>query len=96
LNIPLRIKKLKGTNLALINKERKPNGEQAQIHINIQTLNGQNITTFPTNQPLAVTADAYIDSKAHVKLGLGFSYNEPQFTISAKVKPFNLPDLNPL
>jgi hypothetical protein len=96
LNIPLRIKKITGTNLTLINKERKPNGEQAQIHISIQNLHGQNITTFPSNQPLSVTADALIDNKAHVKLGLGFSYNEPRFSISARVKPFNLPDLNPL
>jgi hypothetical protein len=96
LNIPLRIKNITGTNLTLINKERKPNGEQAQIHISIQNLHGQNITTFPSSQPLAVTADAFIDNKAHVRLGLGFSYNEPRFTISARVKPFNLPDLNPL
>jgi hypothetical protein len=94
--IPLRIKHLKGTNISLLNKERKPDGGQAQIHINRLTLNGQNITTFPTRELLSVNADAYIENKAHVKLGLGFNYNEPQFSINAKVSPFNLPDLNPL
>jgi hypothetical protein len=62
----------------------------------MQTLNGQNITTFPSSQPLSVIANAFIDNKAHVTLGVGFSYTEPRFTIKAKVKPFNLPDLNPL
>ncbi len=97
-NIPiaLQIKKLNGTNISLVNRERKPDGEQGQIHINRLTLNGQNITTFPTKELLSVNADAYIENKAHVKVGLGFNYNEPQFSINAKVSPFNLPDLNPL
>lgn len=92
--IPLRIKHLKGTNISLLNKERKPDGGQAQIHINRLTLQGQNITTFPTRELLSVNADAYIENKAHVKLDLGFNYNEPQFSINARVSPLNLPDLN--
>jgi Domain of Unknown Function (DUF748) len=92
--IPMQIKKLTGTNITLLNKERRPDGGQGQIHINRLTLQGQNITTFPTKELLSVNADAYIENKAHVKLGLGFNYNEPQFSINARVSPLNLPDLN--
>jgi hypothetical protein len=94
--IPLMIRKLGGTNISLTNREHRPNGAQGQININRLTLNARNITTLPTTELLSVNADAYIENKAHVKLGLGFNYNQPQFNINARVGPFNLPDLNRL
>ncbi|HSF44701.1 MAG TPA: DUF748 domain-containing protein, partial [Chitinophagaceae bacterium] len=96
MKLPMMIRHIRGTNLTLVNKERRPTGEMAQVHIQRMSLHGQNITTFPSSDPLTVNADAYIENKAHVTLGLGFSYNKPQYTIRARVKPFNLPDLNPL
>ncbi|HLO83334.1 MAG TPA: hypothetical protein VK166_20365 [Chitinophagaceae bacterium] len=94
--VPLQIKTLHGTNMSLINRERKPDGGLGQVHIQRMTVHGKNITTFPTRDLLSVNADAYIENKAHVSLALGFNYNVQQYSINAHVSPFNIPDLNPV
>ena len=94
INIPLMIKQLRGTNVSLINSEKKPDGDVGRVHINRMTLEAKNITTLPTNKPLSVSADAYIEDKAHAFLALQFSYTSPQFSMNGRVQKFNLPDIN--
>jgi len=59
-------------------------------------LNAKNITTLPSDDPLTVNADAYIENKAHSNVTLSFDYNHPQFSMNGTIKQFNLPDLNSL
>ena len=94
INLPLLIKHLKASNVNLVNMERKPDGEIGKVNINRLSLDARNITTLPTQHPLSVTADAWIENKAHATLALQFSYTAPQFNINGKVDKFNLPDLN--
>jgi Domain of Unknown Function (DUF748) len=92
--IPLLIKNIRGTDLELINRERRPNGDFGLVHVRRMTLHGRNFTNLPTGELLSVNADAYIENKAHVKLGLGFSYQKPEFSMNVNVSSFNMPDLN--
>lgn len=93
--IPLLINNIRGTDLELINRERRPDGNFGLVHVRRMTLHARNFTNLPTSELLSVNADAYIENKAHVKLGLGFNYHQPQFSIDVQVNPFNMPDLNP-
>jgi hypothetical protein len=45
---------------------------------------------------MAINADAYLENKVHFTLSLGFSYLNPEFTMSARFDKFNLTDLNPI
>jgi hypothetical protein len=96
ISIPLLIKQVTITNANLVNTERKPDGGYAKANVNRATVYAKNITNLPSYETLAITADAYIENKAHANLSLGFSYLKPQYSINGTVKKFNLPDLNPL
>ena len=93
---PVLIKKVKGTNVNLVNKERNPDGSYATANINRATLEVKNITNLSTSEPLMMKVDAYIENKAHFNVSLGFSYTEPHFTLNGRIEKFNLADLNPL
>ena len=93
---PVLIKKVKGTNVNLVNKERNPDGSYATANVNRATLEVKNITNLSSSEQLMLKADAYIENKAHFNLSLGFSYTEPHFTLNGRIEKFNLADLNPL
>lgn len=93
---PVLIKKVKGTNVNLVNKERNPDGSYATANVNRATLEVKNITNLSSSEPLMLNANAYIENKAHFNLSLGFSYTEPHFTLNGRIEKFNLADLNPL
>jgi hypothetical protein len=96
ISAPLLIKKVKGTNVNLVNKERNPDGSYATANVNRGTLEVKNITNLSYSDPLMLNANAYIENKAHLNLSLGFSYLQPQFSFNGRIEKFNLPDLNPL
>jgi hypothetical protein len=93
---PLFIKKIRATNLTLVNKERNPDGSYAIANINRGTIDVQNITNLSSGEPLTLRAVAYIENKAQLNINLGFSYQQPQFTYSGRIGKFDLPGLNPL
>jgi len=93
---PLLIKKVRATNVNLVNKERNEDGSYATANVNRATLEVKNITNLSSAEPLSVKADAFIENKARVNLTLGFSYAQPQFSFNGVISKFNLPDLNPL
>src|SRR5436190_2319804 len=93
---PLLIKQVKATNVTLVNKERKPDGNIATANLDRATLEVKNITTFSSNAELAIKANAYIENKARLNLSLGFNYRDPQFSFDGRIEKFNLPDLNKL
>jgi len=95
-SLPLLIKKVKGTNVNLVNKERNPDGSYATANVNRATLEVKNITNLSSSDVLLLNVNAYIENKAHVNLSLGFSYVQPQFSFNGRIEKFNLPDLNPL
>ena len=94
--IPLSIKLVKATNIHLTSTERKPDRSYAKVELTKAKLEVKNITNQPTREGLQMSADAYIDNKAHFKATLTFDYSKPQFSFEARVQKFNLPDLNPL
>lgn len=94
--LPLRIKHVKATHVHLENTERKPDSTYVKVNITKATLDLKNITNRPTSKGLLMSADAYIENKAHFKASLTFSYEKPQFGFEANVQKFNLPDLNTL
>ena len=96
ISTPLVIKHLKATNVNLVNKELKPDGNYGQANINRATLNVENITTLPSHKPLTANANAYIENKAPANVSFSFSYDQPQFSIDGTVKQFNLSGLNTL
>jgi hypothetical protein len=54
-----------------------------------------NITNLPTSETMKIEADAYVENIAHAYVQLNFSYDQPQYSIKANVKPFEIPGLNP-
>jgi hypothetical protein len=94
--IPILIKRVKATNVELINTEQKPDSTLAVVKINKANLEVKNITNRDPHSNLVMTADAFIEGKAHFKATLAFHYRNPQFDFNANVVSFNLPDLNPL
>ena len=58
------------------------------------SVHAKNITNLTSSGFLSVNADGFLESRAHVVLGLQFSYAEPQYTINARIEKFNLPDIN--
>jgi hypothetical protein len=93
---PVFIKKVKGTNVNLVNKERNPDGSYSTANINRATLEVKNITNLSSSDVLMLNANAYIENKAHFNLSLGFSYLEEQFSFNGRIEKFDLPGLNPL
>jgi hypothetical protein len=96
ISLPLLIKRVKATNVNLVNVERKPDSTNATVHIQRATAELKNITNLPTNEKLLMLADLYIENKAHAKLKIEFNYNKPNFNFDGTIAKFNLPDLNPL
>ena len=93
---PVQIKKVKGTNINLVNRERNPDGSYATANINRASVEVKNITNLSSAELLQLNANAYIENKAHFNLGLGFSYVAPQFSFDGRIDKFDLPGLNPL
>jgi hypothetical protein len=93
---PVLIKKVSGTNINLVNRERNPDGSYATANINRASVDVKNITNLSSNDVLMLNANAYIENKAHFNLSLGFSYVEPRFSFDGRIEKFNLPGLNPL
>jgi len=96
IKVPLVIKHVKATNVHLTNTERKPDSTYAKVNLTKASMEIKNITNQSTNQDLIITAEAFVENKAHFNATLSFSYTKPQFKFDAKVLKFNLPDLNPL
>ena len=93
---PVLIKKVTGTNVNLVNRERNPDGSYATANVNRATLEVRNITNLSPGQTLTLKANAYIENKAHFYLSLGFSYLEPKFSFDGRIEKFDLAGLNPL
>ena len=96
ISLPLLIKQVKATDVELENTERKPDSTYAKVKITKAELEVKNITNLDSSEGLIMKADAFINSKAHFKATLTFSYTKPQFSFEGQVKKFNLPDLSPL
>jgi hypothetical protein len=96
IGLPLYIRQVKATDVRLRNTERKPDSTYAEANITRASLSASNITNISVRNGLRMDADAYINDKARFTARLDFSYLKPQFEFSASVKPFELPDLNPL
>ena len=93
---PVLIKKVKGTNINLVNRERNPDGSYATANINRASVEVKNITNLSSAEVLQLNANAYIENKAHFNLSLGFSYVQPQFSFDGSIDKFDLQGLNPL
>lgn len=96
ISLPLRIRHVKATHVQLDNTERKPDSTYAKVNITQATLDVLNLTNLSPRSLLVINADAYIEDKAHVKVGLTFPYHKQEFSFEGVVEKFNLPDLNPL
>ena len=94
IEMPFLIRRLKATNINLVNTERIDSGRIGKINIKRMTIDAKNITNLSTNGKLTVNANAFLENKAHTFLTLGFQYDKPQFSIDAEIRPFNMPDLN--
>jgi len=92
----LLIKRVKATNVDLVNRERNPDSSYATANINRATVEVKNITNLSGSGSLLLNAGAYIENKAPFSLSLVFQYREPQFSFNGKIEKFNLQDLNPL
>ena len=93
---PVLVKKLKGTNINLVNRERNPDGSYATANLHRATVDVKNITNLSPAQPLQLSAHAYLENKAHFFLNLSFSYSQPQFSFDGRFEKFDLAGLNPL
>ncbi len=96
ISLPLLIKQVKATHVELENTERKPDSTLAKVNLTKATLGIKNITNLSKDKHLLMSADAYIENKAHFKASLTFYYDKPQFDFEAIVLKFDLPDLNSL
>jgi len=94
--IPVLIRSVKATHVELANTERIPDKTNAKVNITRATLEVNNITNLDPKSSLAMSADAYVNNKAHFKAGLTFLYSKPQFAFEGVVQKFNLLDLNTL
>lgn len=93
---PVLIKKVKGTNINLVNRERNPDGSYATANIHRASVEVKNITNLSSAEVLQLSANAYLENKAHFYLSLGFSYTEPKFSFDGRIEKFDLAGLNPL
>lgn len=97
MNFPLYIRRIKATNVNLLNTEKLPDGETIGLaNINRATLEMQNVTSLPTQEKLTINAEAYVENKAKATVALTFDYSKPYFTFVARVGKFDLTDLNHL
>ena len=96
ISVPINITKLNATNVNILNRERNVDSTYAAANINRATVFAGNITNFPTDNPLLIKADAYLENIAHFYVSLGFDYVKPQFSVDASFEKFNLADLNQL
>lgn len=94
--LPLLIKQVDVTNVNLTNVERKRDSSYAKVIIGRGSVSVKNVTNRSVDQPLTISANAYINGKVNFDARLGFSYRDPQFTLDGKLARFDLPDLNPL
>jgi len=94
--VPMIINQLKATNVIVVSKEIKPDGNHATVNISNGTFEAKNISSLPSDNLLTINAAASIENKAQVSLDLFFSYLKPEFNMSGTVGKFNLTDLNPL
>ncbi|HEY3385163.1 MAG TPA: hypothetical protein VGK46_01560 [Saprospiraceae bacterium] len=94
--IPLYIRNVKATHVNLVNREVTPEGGLGKANINRTTLNVGNITNLDSTGMLTITADAFVENKAHAYLQMNFPYDSPKFSITGKINKFDLTDLNDL
>ena len=94
--IPLLIKQVKVTHASLLSTEKKADSTFAKVNLNRISVTVKNITNLPTSQKLTIQGTAFIENKVPFNLTLAFSYQQPQFSIAATLKKFNMPDLNAL
>ncbi|TMI63020.1 MAG: DUF748 domain-containing protein [Bacteroidetes bacterium] len=93
---PLLIKKIKATNINLVNKERNPDGTYITTNLNRGAATVKNITNLSSSEMLMLNIDTYIENKASLNINFGFSYQQPQFTFNGSIGKFDLPGLNKL
>jgi len=96
ISFPILIKHVRVTNANLVNVERKPDSSYAKVNIHRGTVDVKHITNLASNNGLGISADAYIENKAHFKLNIMFDYLKPQFNFDGGIEKVNLPDLNPV
>lgn len=96
IKLPLLIKKVRASNVELVNTERKPDGTDATVKINRAKLEVNNVTNLAPKEKLEINADAFINGKVRFTSKLAFSYSNPQFSFEGTLNTFNLPDLNDL
>jgi hypothetical protein len=94
--LPLKVKRVKATNVNLFNEERKEDGKTAKVAVRRGTLTADNITNLSKSGTLTLNASAYIENKVLLNLNVVYSYAAPQFNITVKSGKFNLMDLNQL
>jgi len=94
--LPLMVKRVKATNVNLVNVERKEDGKTARVTVGRGTLDAKNITNLDPTGLLTLNASAFIENKVLLNLAVVYSYAKPQFTINVKSGKFNLLDLNQL
>ena len=96
MKLPILIKQVTASNVNLVYNERKPDSTFVKVDINRGEAKVKNITNLPGYEVMELSAGAYLASKVHFNLTLGFNYIQPQFTIDGLFKKFNLTDLNPI
>jgi hypothetical protein len=96
IKFPMLIKKVTVKNGTILNKERRPDGTIAKVSVTRIKATVENITTLPTDLPLSLSGDAWLENAANFKLKLVFDYKNPQFSIDATISKFDLTKLNTL
>jgi len=96
IGIPLQISKVTVKNSAIVNRERKPDGNYAKVTVNNLQATATNITNISAFEPLVLSGSADLENVAHFTVNLKFDYLKPQFSINANIRKFNLKLLNNL
>jgi len=94
--IPMSIERVNVNNLSLTNKEKKPDGKYAQVHITKGKVSIHNITNMTSKHAMSIAGSALLEKAVALSLKVVYSYRKPQFSFDVKVKSFNLSSLNSL
>lgn len=94
--IPLLIKQMEVKDVNLTNTERKRDSSYAKVNVNRGTVTIKNITNILTDDALTMNIEAYLENKVRFNVNLGFSYQQPKFSLEGIFGKFNLTDLNPV
>ncbi len=96
IKMPVQILKVTVKNSAIVNRERKPDGNYAKVTVNNLQATATNITNLSVEEPLVLSGSALLENVAHFNVNLKFDYTKPQFSIDANIQKFNLKSLNNL